>query len=221
VDRFFTVQELARAADVTVASIKFYVREGLLPPGDTSRPRRAYYDDRHVRRLAVIRALRDVARLPIDVIRRAVGALDASGADSVDAIAPAIDALEGPPERSPDEALQAARREVADLFTRERLDVRAEAGSRETLARTLVAVRRIDDHIGIEDVRRWLRAMREAAREEIENDRTKALLRSDKEGALEIAIMGTVVYEPILLALRRALHEHYSVRIVRKDRRRR
>ena len=70
----FTIQELSRESGVSVASIKFYLRESLLAPGDPSRPGRAYYDGRHVRRLALIRALRDVAGLSIDVIRRALAA---------------------------------------------------------------------------------------------------------------------------------------------------
>lgn len=216
VARLFTIQELARTTGVTVPSIKFYLREGLVRPGDPSRPGRAYYDESHVRRLGVIRALRDVARLPIDVIRRAVSAIDESRADSVDAIAPAIDALEPPRASRPDAALRAARADVDALFEREKLVVRPEAGSRETIARTLAALRRIGAPITLEAVSQWLDAMRPITREEIENEETRKLLLSDKEGALEIAILGTALYEPVLLALRRALHEHYTVQLVRR-----
>ena len=214
--RLFTIQELARATGVSVASIKFYLREGLVRPGDPSRPGRAYYDETHVRRLGVIRALRDTARLPIDVIRRAVSAIDEAGADAVDAIAPAIDALEPPRPPRPDAALRAARADVDALFEREKLVVRPEAGSRETIARTLASLRRIGAPITMEAVTLWLDAMRPIAREEIESESSKRLLLADKEGALEIAILGTAMFEPILLAIRRALHEHYTVQLVRR-----
>lgn len=215
--RLFTIQELARETGVSVASIKFYLREGLIRPGDPSRPGRAYYDESHVRRLGVIRALRDVARLPIDVIRRAVSAIDEPRADSVDAIAPAIDALEPSRASRPDAALRAARAEVHALFEQEKLEVRPEAGSRETIARTLAALRRIGAPITLEAVQVWLDAMRPVAREEIEKAETRRLLLSDKEGALEIAILGTALFEPVLLAVRRALHEHYTVKLVRRS----
>lgn len=214
--RLFTIQELAATSGVTVASIKFYLREGLLRPGDPSRPRRAYYDEGHLRRLAVVRALRDVARLPVDAIRRAVAALDAPHADSVDAIAPAIDAL-APPRRAPgaDAELRKARRDVSELFDRAGLVVRPQAGSRETVARSLAALRRMQAPITLEAIELWLEALRETTREEIENEDTRRILLSDKEGALEIAMLGTVVFEPIILALRRALHEHHTVGLVR------
>jgi hypothetical protein len=68
----------------------------------------------------------------------------------------------------------------------------------------------------MEAVTLWLDAMRPIAREEIESESSKRLLLADKEGALEIAILGTAMFEPILLAIRRALHEHYTVQLVRR-----
>lgn len=207
---------------VSVASIKFYLREALLAPGDPSRPGRAYYDARHVRRLAVIRALRDVAGLSIDVIRRALGAIDTAGADSVDVIAPAIDALATPADTPPvDAELRRARRDVTALFERERLEVRTAAGSRETVARTVAALRRMGTPLEVADLVRYVAAMRPLAQEEIENADTRAMLLSDKEMSLEVAIMGTVLFEPIIIALRRALHEHYTTKLVRRPVRRR
>lgn len=211
-----TIQALAETSGVSVASIKFYLREGLLPPGDPSRPHRAYYDASHVRRLAVIRALRDVGGLSIDVIRRALAAVDAPRADAVDAIAPAIDALAVAPDTPPvDPQLARARRDVAALFAREGLEVRKEAGSRETVARSVAALRRLGLEVAMEELLPYVDAMRALAEQEITSERAKTLLLGDKEGALEISILGTVLYEPIFVALRRAFHEHFSTRLVR------
>lgn len=211
-----TVQALAAASGVSVASIKFYLREGLLPPGDASRPHRAYYDGAHTRRLAVIRALRDVGGLSIDVIRRALAAVDAPRADSVDAIAPAIDALAIARDAPPIDAhLARARRDVATLFVREGIEVRKEAGSRETIARSLAALRRLGLEVDVADLVPYVAAMRSLAEQEIAAEHAQSLLLGDKEGALEISIFGTVLYEPIFVALRRAFHEHFSTRLVR------
>lgn len=218
----FTIQALSRASGVTVASIKFYVREGLLPAGDTSRPGRAYYDARHLRRLALVRALRDVAGLSIDTIRRALVAVDAPRTDAVDAIAPAIDALAPSPDTEPvDDHLLRARADVAALFKKEKLVVRPEAGSRESLARTMAAIRRIGAPLPVEDVLPYVASMRALAELEVTREETQQTLLSDKEGSLEIAVLGTVLFEPLMVALRRAMHEHFTTSLVRKTARKR
>jgi DNA-binding transcriptional MerR regulator len=216
-----TIQELSRETGVSVASIKFYLRESLMPPGDPTRPGRAYYGDSHVRRLAVIRALRDVAGLSIDVIRRALSAIDTAAADSVDVIAPAIDALATPRETLPvDSELRRARKDVTTLFERAKLTVRPSAGSRETVARTIASLRRLGAEVSVDDLERYVAMLTPLAREEIQNEETRTVLQSrsqdQKTNALELAILGTVLFEPIIIALRRALHEHFTTELVRK-----
>jgi DNA-binding transcriptional MerR regulator len=219
--KLLTIQELSQTSGVSVASIKFYVRESLLLPGDPSRPSRAYYDAGHARRLAVIRALRDVAGLSIDVIRRTLSAIDAAEADAVDVIAPAIDALAYVGDAGPvDAELRRARREIAELFQREGLNVRPAAGSRETIARTVASLRRIGAEIEVADLARYIALLRPLAQEEIESEDTRATLIADrpgqKEAAVELAILGTVLFEPIIIGLRRALHEHFTTNLVRR-----
>jgi len=216
-DGRFTIQELSRASGVSVPSIKFYVREGLLPAGDATRPKRAYYGAAHVRRLAVIRALREVAELPVEVVRRALEAVDAAATDSIDVIAPAIDALE--PRRATagdDDTLVSAREEVNALFARHRMVVRRDAGSRETFARALAAVKRLGLEVGPRDLDPYVHAVRALAAEEIGSERSRTLLLGDKEGALEIAIIGSLLFEPMIVALRRAFHEHFATALVRR-----
>lgn len=207
-----TIQELAKASKVSVASIKFYVRERLLPPPVTDRPKRKYYDTRHLRRLTTIRALRDVGQLSIEVIRRALAAIDAPGNDAVDVIAPAIDAL-GPGLAAQSHDLDQARRDVTKAFRK--LKVRPEAASRETVARTLASIRKMGpvDAAELEQYIAWLMPLAQA---EIERAPTRRILLSDKETSLEIAVLGTVLFEPLLIGLRRALHEHFVTQLVRR-----
>jgi DNA-binding transcriptional MerR regulator len=70
------VSELAERADVPLATVKYYLREGLLPAGVTTGPRRAEYDDAHLRRLRVLRLLRDVGGVPVTSLRQVAEALD-------------------------------------------------------------------------------------------------------------------------------------------------
>lgn len=60
--------ELSRTTGVPVATIKYYLREGLLTPGRRTSPNQADYDEHHVRRLRMIRSLVEVAQLPISTI---------------------------------------------------------------------------------------------------------------------------------------------------------
>lgn len=209
------MQTLSERSGVSVASIKFYLREGLLPPGDPSRPHRAYYDERHLRRLAIVRAMRD-ADISIEAMRRAFEAVDAPRADAVDTIAPAIDALADERGGRADAHLRAARKQVAKVFADRKLSVRPEAGSRETIARALAALHRVGAPVAITALDLYLDALAPAAKAEIENPDTRQMLLSDKEGSLEIAVLGTVLYEPILIGLRRALHEHFATKLVRR-----
>lgn len=70
------VSELADRADVPLATVKYYLREGLLPAGETTGPRRAEYDESHVRRLRVLRLLREVGGVPVTSLRQVVDALE-------------------------------------------------------------------------------------------------------------------------------------------------
>ena len=69
------IGELSRRTGVPVPTIKYYVREGLLPAGQLTSPNQASYDDAHERRLRLIRALLDVGGLKVAAI--------AAGADAI------------------------------------------------------------------------------------------------------------------------------------------
>src|SRR4051794_8074570 len=70
------ISELSRVSGVPVATIKYYLREGLLPAGIPTSATSASYDERHVDRLNLIRALVDVGRVPIARVREVVTALE-------------------------------------------------------------------------------------------------------------------------------------------------
>jgi DNA-binding transcriptional MerR regulator len=61
-----TISELADQAGVTERTIRYYVEQGVLPPPERGRP--AEYTDEHVRRLALIRRLKE-QYLPLEEIR--------------------------------------------------------------------------------------------------------------------------------------------------------
>lgn len=72
------LSELSAATGTTPASIKFYLREGLLQAGQIVNPTRATYGEDHVRRLRLIQGLRTVVGLGLHDIRRIIDAADAA-----------------------------------------------------------------------------------------------------------------------------------------------
>ena len=70
------LHELAEATGVSAASIKYYRREGLLPPGERITTTRQDYGRAHVERLELIQVLREVVGAPIARIARVTALLD-------------------------------------------------------------------------------------------------------------------------------------------------
>ncbi|WP_051298993.1 MerR family transcriptional regulator [Arthrobacter castelli] len=63
------LKELSRQAGISAASIKYYLREGLLQPGRSRHATLAEYGDEHLLRLRLIHSLRDVVGLSIGKVR--------------------------------------------------------------------------------------------------------------------------------------------------------
>jgi DNA-binding transcriptional MerR regulator len=70
------MSELSRVSGVSIPSVKYYLREGLLPAGRRSAANQADYGDEHVARLRLIRALLDVGGLSVASAREVLAAVD-------------------------------------------------------------------------------------------------------------------------------------------------
>ncbi|MGO2110374.1 MAG: MerR family transcriptional regulator, partial [Pseudoclavibacter sp.] len=97
--------ELSATSGVPVATIKYYVREGLLPQGERTSRTQATYGDDHVRRLRVIRALVD-AGVGISGAKSVLTALDDPPGEATDLLAVAHEAI-APFEGTPSDAAMA------------------------------------------------------------------------------------------------------------------
>jgi DNA-binding transcriptional MerR regulator len=69
------ISDLSRQSGVPVATIKFYLREQLLPPGTPTGRNQAVYDEAHLRRLNLIRVLTSVGQLDLTSVRSLVHAI--------------------------------------------------------------------------------------------------------------------------------------------------
>lgn len=70
------MSELSSTTGATVPTLKFYLREGLLHAGERTSATQAQYDDSHVQRVRLVRALLEVGGLSVARAREVVGAVD-------------------------------------------------------------------------------------------------------------------------------------------------
>src|SRR5699024_1733247 len=87
------ISELSAATDVPVGTIKYYLREGLVRPGERTSRTTARYDHSHVERIRLVRALTDAGGLGIAQIKRVIDVIDADAPPRLDVLATAQDAL--------------------------------------------------------------------------------------------------------------------------------
>ncbi len=73
------ISELSRHSGVPIATIKFYLREGLLPSGVHTARNQAEYDESHVTRLVFLRTLTSIGQLSLSSVREVLAAVENKG----------------------------------------------------------------------------------------------------------------------------------------------
>ncbi|MGW1026676.1 MerR family transcriptional regulator [Streptomyces sp. NPDC002577] len=213
------IGELSRRTGVSVATIKYYVREGLLPAGQLSSPNQAAYDETHERRLLLIRALLDVGGLSIAGARGVLSAIDDPGQSVHDVLGEAVHLL-GPVaprhEAEADPVLDAALAEVAGLLKRRGWQADVGDVQSQAVAAALAALDRagmagfaaavLDDYAD---------AAETAARADLAYV-SRHVAREDMVGS---SVVGTVLGEALLGALRRLAHVDASAHAFEGDER--
>lgn len=186
------IGELSARTGVPVPTIKFYLREGLVPSGERTSATQARYDDRHVDRLALVRVLVESAGLTIAQVKRVVDLLDDPPADTLDLLV-GVQTATAEPAPPVDETLARA------LLGRWGWVVDDScSGHVAALAAALDAVRTAGFDMPEGMIDEYARAMRSVAQAEI-----AALPTGSPEAAVRYTILGVVLFEPVLLALRR------------------
>jgi DNA-binding transcriptional MerR regulator len=199
--------ELSRTTGVPVPTVKYYLREGLLPPGVSMGPNQADYGDDHARRLRLIRVLREVGELGIAQVRKVLEAIDAEEVSLHDVLGQAHHALG--PTREPavvSEELRQAKADIDRFIAELGWRVSAEAPARWTLAESLLALRRLCNAEGPEIFTPYAEVADRIATAEVSSGPEDA----SRAETVEWMVIGTVVYEAALSALRRLAQEHHS-----------
>ena len=211
------VSELSQRSGVPVATLKFYLREGLLPPGERIASNQANYDERHLRRLRLIRVLQEVGNLSLTAIRDLAQRLDAPDAETMDVLRAAMDAqATRSPERLASEASpewQAAAREIDAFLEQVGWATRPDSTARKRLVDALLALREREPDMPVTAFFPYVRAAGEMAQNEVAH--VMGALEAGPAEAVEAVVMGTVLWEPVFTSLRRIAHESLSRRVLR------
>lgn len=193
------ISALSSASGVSVATIKFYLREGLLPPGELTSPTQARYDGSHLARLRLVRALVEVGGLSVAATRQVLAGLGA--ATLHEALGAAQHVL--PPAVPPDEPLDLEPARV--VCAARGWAVHEGSAAFRQLARALAATAEVGLGMSTERVEAYGRAAELVAAVDVATVPT-----TSREEAVGHAVAGTVLYEPVLLAMRRLAQQSAS-----------
>ncbi|MFI0779176.1 MerR family transcriptional regulator [Streptomyces sp. NPDC021212] len=208
--------ELSERSGVSTATIKYYLREGLLPPGERLTATKAEYGEEHLRRLRLVRALIQVGRMPVATAREVLKAAEDESLSQHLRLGAAIWAL--PHDSEPDEdgadAPEAARaREQADaLLERIGWGCNPETGAPSPAYRMLVeaiaSLARLGYPHDTDHLLPYARLASELAVHELDVVETY----DTPTEQIEASVALTVLYEPVLLSLRRLAEAEESGR---------
>lgn len=200
------ISELSRATGVAIPTVKYYLREGLLARGDATAPNQAEYGAAHAHRLHLIGVLREVGGLTVGQVAAVLGAIDDASLPRHELFGVTQRAL-APPSAGPVPAeVTHARAEIDTFLAGLGWEISAEAPARKALAGALVALRKLGRDCGAEVFLPHAQAAADIAEQEV----LSVGAASNRAAAVERLVIGTVVFEAALAALRRLAHEHYS-----------
>ncbi|MFG3440386.1 MerR family transcriptional regulator [Nonomuraea sp. NPDC047897] len=201
--------DLTAETGVPVPTIKYYLREGLLPPGRPLGRNQAEYSQAHVRRLRLVRALIEYGGLSIADIRHLAQHLDDPGFSGGDLLGVAQLAVTAQHEPPSGPGREEAERVVDDLLARHGWHDLDRHPSRQTLIGLVASL----TQLGREDMLGVLDDYAAAAERVAEADLRVVGELGDRERALEIVVLGTQLGDTIITALRRLAQAHVSERL--------
>ncbi len=198
--------ELSRESGVAVATIKYYQREGLLPPGELTSPNQARYGSAHVRRLKLVRALMEIGGLSVADVREVLAAVDEPRTSTHDILGVAQHGLPAPRVQV-DEADRAwAMRRIEPILAQRDWRPPPQSPLLEELVGVLCTFR----EVGHEWVLDALSCYAESADRVAAADIDAVARLGSVDAVVEGAVVGTVLGDALLAVLRRIAHAEIS-----------
>ncbi|MCX5384939.1 MerR family transcriptional regulator [Streptomyces sp. NBC_00083] len=205
--------ELSGRSGVSTAMIKYYLRQGMLAPGRKVGATTAEYDESHLRRLRLVRALIEVGRLPVATAKEVIGYVDDESLDRTIRLGAALWALpHGPDPDDGDASVAAARTEVDRLFELLGWATARELGDLSPDHRALIVAVATLNRLGYpwdaELMAPYARLMHQAAARDLDFVES----HPSEEEKVETAVAATILFEPVLRALHRLAQQEESAR---------
>lgn len=194
------ISQLSERAGLPVGTVKFYLRTGLLHHGRATSATQAIYDESHVERLRLVRALLDIGKLSHAEIQKVLDALQAPAEDGAELLQTLATAVAPEPGAAVD--LVPARDLVAALGW----TVADDSPHLSQLARTLCAL----DALGVSPEPGRLKAYADAAAL-LARDDVDAVAAADEELRALVATAGVVLFDTLFSTLRRLATEAQAV----------
>lgn len=187
--------ELSERTGVPVATVKFYLREGLLPAGKPVTARQSAYDDTHAQRLQLIRSLVEVNRAPLEKIRRILAIID-EGNEALEVMGEAAACLSPEASTGPEAR---ARRAAGVLALRQLgFSPRVPAADVEQFVRALELAESAGVAPGDEQLRAYAAAALEVAKADL-----AVMPWEDPKASATRAVLGNMFTDPLVAVMRR------------------
>jgi DNA-binding transcriptional MerR regulator len=202
--------ELSTASGVPVATIKYYQREDLLAPGEsTGHPNQVRYGTEHVRRLRLVRSLVDVGGLSIAAVKAVLAAVDDPAVPLHGVLGTTIEAVGLGAGIGADDDFRADAAGRVDAVLAERGWQVAKGGqARDVAIDVLATMLRLTEGRLAPVLSPYAEAVEAIAEADLDTLADPA----DRETRVETALIGTVLGDHLLAALRRLAQEHVSSR---------
>ena len=203
------IAQLSETTGIPIPSIKYYLREGLLPAGERTARNQAEYGDSHVRRLRLIRALIDAGNLSIAATRKLLAILDDDSLPIDMALGHAISAALEPPTSTDSPRMEWARQRVDALLDDHDWLVERDSDKTEALASALATLSQLQPDGAEELLKLHLSHAETLATQELH----WTMKHESKDSIVESAVVGTFLGGAMFNALRLLAHENTARRL--------
>ncbi|APE38184.1 hypothetical protein BOX37_09725 [Nocardia mangyaensis] len=202
------ISELSERSGIAVATIKYYLREGLLPAGERTSPNQASYSEDHLRRLRLIRAMIEVGGLPVAAVGEVLAAVDTPELSMFKLLGVAQASLSAPTSVTPEAEWDRAYAIVRAEMDRRGWDMRPSGPAIDTLTSVLVRLAQLGYPA-------WgttaLPSYFDGARTIAESDVAAALTAGSREEIIDAVVVVTVLGDTAVAAIRRIAQAQVSL----------
>jgi len=208
------IGELSAASGVPLPTVKYYLRENLLPAGERTARNQADYSPEHLARLRLVRALVEVGGLSVADTRRVLEAADNPGLPLDDVLGEAHQAVTNRPTPSrPEPSWSGARDLVRQTAQARGWRVEGETPALDRAADAAAAVLSMD----VPELIPLLDVYAEAAEGLAEREVAAVMSMGEQADIVRGVVVGTVLGEELLSALRLLAQRSVTLKLLVPD----